>query len=1333
MNIIRKIKFAGALTILGSTLMLHQVSAREILGKVAPKPSQLKTTAATCQGAVAAIDLDINNVRARLMTGGDMWWNIGLQVAAYEVPKGSGKSSQFAASCWIGGYDKQGQLKVAAQTYRQDGNDYWPGALDNKGTITTEECANWDRFWKVDKSTINKFIELAKTGGNLKTAEFDVINGWPATGNSNVKGATGANLSLNNSFTYAPFVDLNGNGSYEPENGEYPDIRGDQFIWWVCNDAGNVKNQTRTASIGIEVQNSAFAYSTQDFLNNATFCNYRVINKGALTVDSTYIAVWDDCDLGYYNDDYIGCDTARGLGIMYTGASSDGQVSNFPPNSYGANPPQVGVDFFQGPIRVVKRAGLPDTLERLKMTNFTYYNNDFGIIGNPSNGLEIYRYMTGSIRNGDRFTNDFQGAGVRSKGYGSGPVTNFVFTGDPGDNNTWSECASGNAAGDRRFIFSSGPFQLLPGAKNDIVFGSVWASGVGGCPNTDFKTIKNIDDGAQALFDAGFKTVEGPESPRLVVRELDKKLVFYIVNDYGSNNYKENYGRDDGSYKDSLRYHQLVTKAKDISDDTLYKFEGYRVFQLANSEVTSADIFDPNTGEVNTSKAIEIFQCDKSNGITKIVNYNKLTSVSDSTWIPQIKVIGKDSGITHSFAITQDQFTATNDKNLVNYHNYYFVAIAYAQNEFAHFDPLHYISTQDKPYIGSSKGAGGINIPIVVATPNTSNGNLGTILNSDYGSGIVVTRLNGVGNGGNALDIDDVSRAAILVQDSLNEITYQQDKGPVVIKVVDPVKVPAYDWTFQLNGNLASLSTLVPSVRYNAKTSGWRLTATENGKVVETIYSERDISEVNEQILEKYGLSVKVKQVLPPSENQKAGNGLITSSITFEDPSKPWLFGVPDQSDSNNLNWIRAGINNTFGVNGNCNYNASAPFLDSFSNYTTLLSNYTPATGTWGPYQLGATWDDRKGTGTECGFVVAYNRFNGQRSFVNLNDVDIVMTSNRNEWTKCAVIEMQEDTMLAERRAEKFLLRRHSGWTGECRADGAPIYSTDPKDDGTSWFPGYAIDMNTGKRLNMVFSEDSYLSLDNGNDMIWNPSWRIFNFFDASIIFGGKHFVYVSATKYDSCKNFITKVKEASISPSKISLLKLVYDNFRWVGMPLNTALIPMKSAKDGLIPTKTTIKFRVNRPFAPFYATDSSDSRVAGMVDTGKATWPIYTFSTKKLAPTPLGDGTDKDAFLTKINVVPNPYYGYSGYEGSRFDTRVKIINVPAKVTVHIYSLDGTLIRTLSKSDPSTASIDWDVRNNAGLPIASGMYIMHVKAEGIGETVLKWFGAMRPIDATTY
>ncbi|NDC39962.1 MAG: hypothetical protein EBZ77_00155 [Chitinophagia bacterium] len=1335
MNTSYKLKIAVALSVLSVLGFVPGAIARENVKSSSHKEA-LKATASSCEAATAAIDLDINNVRARLMTGGDMWWNIGLSTAAYEIPKSSGRHSQFAASCWIGGYDKQGQLKVAAQTYRQDGNDYWPGALDKNASITKEVCANWDRFWKIDKSTIIAFIEEVKAAGGSGTAALDkgaytVIKEWPGRGNKFAMGAK-SELSLDATTEYAPYVEVDSVPGYTPAGGDYPDIKGDQFIWWVSNDAGNTKQQTGTPSMGIEVQTSAFAYATQDYLNNATFYNYRVINRGALTVDSTYIAVWDDCDLGYYLDDYIGCDTFRGLGIMYNGSANDGQDGGYPPNSYGANPPQVGVDFFQGPKKKLPRpaGSKTDTFQQLGMTNFTYYNNDFSIIGNPSNGQQIYNYMTGSIRNGDRFSNDFQGAGVTSKGYGSGPTTNFVFTGDPGDKTTWSECTCGNTKGDRRFIFSSGPFVLEPGAVNDIVFGSVWAGGVGGCPNTDFKTIKAIDDEAQGLFISKFKTVEGPEAPRLVVRELNKRLIFYIVNDYGSNNFAENYGRDDvagsANYRDSLKYHQIITRAKDISTDTLYKFEGYRVFQLANGQVAAADIFDPSTGEVDETKAKEVFQCDIQNGVTKIVNYTKRTSVSDSTWIPQLKVSGKDSGIAHSFQLTQDEFSLTSEKQFINYRTYYFVAIAYAYNNFSKFDSRYYSSTQDKPYIGSAHAAGGTNIPVVAAMPNPANGEVGTTLNADYGSGVVITRVQGIGNSGHELELSDSSAEAAMMHDSVGVAVYKKGKGPFDVKVIDPVKVPAYDWVLQIKGNMNG--------EYLSKNASWSLIAKNGNTVVDTIYSERDLSVLNEQIADKYGISIAVEQVLPPGQNQKLGNGYITSSIEFEDKTDPWLFGIKDQSDSNFANWIRSGtkrfVDKLDATTAPCNF--SDLDVDSFQAYQNLLPNFSPVTSTWAPYSDVGYWvkgTGHRGTGTQCAMLVAYSYNTQNKNYMGkINDVNIVLTNDKTMWTKCAVIEEQEDTLLAQNRAAKFSLRSHAGWTGTCDKNGTPIYSDSTKDRGTSWFPGYAIDQGTGQRLNIVFGEDSYLSSDNGADMIWNPTSSDIAL-DGSKVWGGKHFIFITGTKYDSGRAFVNLLRSTATNPFA---MEDAYKTFRWVGIPILNSASKLRSVADGIVPGKVTIRFRVNRPYAPYAASDTTSSSLVNITP-GKASQPYYTFSTASLTPSKLADNSDRQALLDNIRAVPNPYYGYSGYETNRFDTKVRITNVPARTTVRIYALDGTLIRTISKSDPTVPYLDWDIRNSAGLPVASGMYLMHVKAEGLGETVIKWFGATRPIDAPTY
>src|SRR5690606_17263869 len=176
------------------------VSARPNINTGTPGIGELRTTA-NCKPAEAIVDLDINNVRARLMTGGDMWWDIGTGTARYEVPKGSNKNSLFAGSVWIGGYDNQGQLKVAAQTYRQDGNDYWPGPLDFTANIDAATCSDWDKFWKIDRSDINRFREM----GGASVDNFQTIKEWPAKGNDQVVGNSGNRIIIPNDKDYAPF------------------------------------------------------------------------------------------------------------------------------------------------------------------------------------------------------------------------------------------------------------------------------------------------------------------------------------------------------------------------------------------------------------------------------------------------------------------------------------------------------------------------------------------------------------------------------------------------------------------------------------------------------------------------------------------------------------------------------------------------------------------------------------------------------------------------------------------------------------------------------------------------------------------------------------------------------------------------------------------------------------------------------------------------------------------------------------------------------------------------------------------------------------------------
>ena len=45
----------------------------------------------------------------------------------------------------------------------------------------------------------------------------------------------------------------------------------------------------------------------------------------------------------------------------------------------------------------------------------------------------------------------------------------------------------------------------------------------------------------------------------------------------------------------------------------------------------------------------------------------------------------------------------------------------------------------------------------------------------------------------------------------------------------------------------------------------------------------------------------------------------------------------------------------------------------------------------------------------------------------------------------------------------------------------------------------------------------------------------------------------------------------------------------------------------------------------------------------------------------------------------------------------------------------------------------DWDMKNQNGISVASGLYIIHVDVPGVGEKILKWFGVMRPLDLQSY
>jgi hypothetical protein len=188
-----------------------------------------------------------------------------------------------------------------------------------------------------------------------------------------------------------------------------------------------------------------------------------------------------------------------------------------------------------------------------------------------------------------------------------------------------------------------------------------------------------------------------------------------------------------------------------------------------------------------------------------------------------------------------------------------------------------------------------------------------------------------------------------------------------------------------------------------------------------------------------------------------------------------------------------------------------------------------------------------------------------------------------------------------------------------------------------------------------------------------------------------------------------------------------VWNNVVWAGRPkLNFRFANYDAEADpyGFIQTDVTIDISMANPYR-----GGGDYNKSSFLKTKpeNENAPMYKFSTKDLAASYETDSTAQDA-LDLINVVPNPYYGGSEYELGRTENLVKFTNLPENCTISIYNIGGNLVRKFNKSS-SLPYLDWDLKNEYGISISSGVYMIHIEVPGIGEKVLKWFGALRPID----
>ncbi|MDA9312576.1 T9SS type A sorting domain-containing protein [Vicingaceae bacterium] len=1393
------------------------------------KPRQQINTAAGCAPASRIIFLEFNNVRTRVEAGGIWWQDRANGVADYEVPKGSNSFSIYAGGLWLAGTDVNGQLKAAVSKFGS-GVDYYTGPLDVIGTaeINDVTCAEYDRFFELTRAEValfNAYNQSVIKGTALEDfPDYQIptaILEWPGNGD--------VTPGVDQDFRLAPYMNVAGDESYEPELGDYPfydlvgdvDCRenridrsisgrrplfGDKTYWWIFNDKGNLHTESNAPSIGMEIHGQAFAFATNDEINNMTFYNFELINRSTFTLTNTFFASFVDPDVGLSSDDYVGCDVARGLGYAFNGVEDD--IGQGGQTGYGANPPSIGIDFFEGPYQdadglnnavgvgpgealnglgyfdpTAREPDLVPDNERFGMRRFVYYNIGSAPNGDPELAVHYYNYMRGIWKNGRRMRHG--GNGFNTVGVEEIP-TDFMFPGtsDPlhwgttdengfttiPTNLNWTEDDPGggevqNAPGDRRFLQSAGPFTLRPGNVNDITVGVVFAQAQSGGRAASVEDMFTADDKAQALFDNCFQVLNGPDAPDVIVQELDKELIFYLSNPSVSNNAGEDYNERDPNIVTPEYLANLTTP---VFLDDRYRFQGYQVFQTAGPGISVNDIEDQ-------SKARLVFQCDIKDNVTSLTNFTFDKGLNAN--LPIRKVVAANEGIQRSFSLNQDLF-AFGDAALINYKTYYYIAVAYGYNEFKPYLqgaapdlndtilPLKgAFDGQTTPYLRSRKSATGGEIAAFTAIPSPPKFEEGgTIVNSSFGDGMEITRLQGSGNGGNALTITQESIESILLnkawdsEDStVNEIDYVIGDGPFSVNVVDPLNIVDGTYYVQFIDSLNN-----QDVTDNTFWRIWR----EGG--IDTVYSEKSIGFLNQQLLlsPNWGLSITITDGDEPgSRVEETNNGFISASIEYGNPERQWLSGIPDNDLEGPFNWILSGTGEQSPSGFFFDYRVSGTFIDPDQNYESILG------GVIAPYRL-ARYELGLGAGAALN-APARDKADVEGSPLNkLMSIQLVITNDKSKWTRCPVIETKDDGLADPNNTSVNLHNKNqvkvtrlsvdkngnstdttglgnltiAQLTDTIRAMGDTLEGDAGfiNPFGMGWFPGYVINKETGDRLNMAFGEDTRYSFNNGDDMLWNPTSSVVEGINPQFInqiWGGKHFIYIfretEGDERDSVlySRFNSNMPVYDYGEKARDLLSLQGSGLNGLRTRLgwqscSWVTLPLLQSGETLLSSDVRIDVNVSKPFVS-KQTSIRTGNTASNVALENQGVPVYKFRTT-------GKGTLKGqtsllkSALEEVNVVPNPYYSQSGYEFDQLDNTVKFTNLPENCSITIYNANGTLIRRYFKTSPDKY-LDWDLTNQVGVPIASGVYIIHVEVPNVGERILKWFGTIRPADFNNF
>ena len=1108
----------------------------------------------------------------------------------------------------------------------------------------------------------------------------------------------------------APYEDVDGNGSYDPAT-DIPGYPGaDQTLWTIANDvptivsaAGDSIGYQSTApnlygadAIGIELQITmwGYAFGAGDPLGNMIFKKATMKYTGLpdspadSRMDSLYFTQWSDPDLGTYTDDYVGCDVDLSFGYVYNGNRLDGVFNGI----HNLPVPAGGYDFLQGPPDTDDIDGDGDTEEYLGMTSFTYFGAGSSIsdpsLASYAGSLQFYNLMEGYLPRPEYPVQ------IPWVDLSTGEETKFALSGDPVTGSGWIDGVQ-LPPGDRRLVMASGPFTMRLGESADVVIGLLGGMGLDNVSSVSVAKFHDLY--AQYAYDQDFSLPSAPASPSVSGVEMDGAIGL----DWGSN--------------------ATAVSATEEAVSAGFEFEGYVVYQLPTSSSP-------------LSEGVKVATYDKVNLILNILDptVDPITGLV----VDAAKQTGSDGGVQRWFETDYDEIRGRPMSNGIAYH---YAVTAYS------FLP----DNAGSPFKTLESGESRISV-----TPHSANP--GVTVGQEMGSDIDVTH-NGTANASVTVDVVNPSQ---LTGDSYR---------------VDFTEVAYYvgadgNWTTtNPAGRVGDVSPSSITGVYLTNPDPTTIDVVLNVNVVSPDYNYADGVRLN----------FPEGTVINSADGGGAVTMVVGTEIMFGDSSlstggffsggqvltinidKPAGFPTDLAIDYTIYDdgWAQAWCNPDLGGStdcATCEYYGIGMACDE-----SMLTVAVNAEGT-------ATISDLTYFVQVEKFWNLHNTTDGttlleKQTFVGGSDVmGGISVENKSK--------LHYNTAAAVT-TEGFQVNVEGGYAAPDDAlartvtpdeENAALYGESIFDIDSYMANGWALTAKAtdAAGVNGVTSVDT---LQRDIEVRFTGEWgeQSIEFLDGD----GNPAQYMLCEGYPDCVGgsyaWISGARGYDIAihpdpgnvdkdgaPFRIWVPYEVWDMEHPDGpQQIDIDIYDRIQDADGSGVNGDDPGFMYshnpyNRMYTHFihtaYQLDGQYESSRTGDPTGYWTWNVVWWDTQFNQgdvvlfqyANPIQIGQDNFTFsstatvtassndVSEVSVYPNPYYGTHEIESSRADKYVSFNHLPVEATIDIYSLGGVFVRSIDKNDAGQFA-QWDLKNQYGYPVASGMYVARVTSGG-EEKILK-------------